>query len=102
ATPLDTVLLVLSEEPVPPSRLQPRLPRDVETICLKCLEKEPRNRYASAAALAEDLLRFREGWPIVARPVGPVEALWRWWRRNRDSAALLAGLIITLLVGSGV
>src|SRR5262249_44269036 len=57
-TPLDTVLQVISEEPVPPSRLQPKLPRDLETIALKCLEKEPRKRYASAEALADDLRRF--------------------------------------------
>src|SRR5262249_7396117 len=58
-TLLDTVLQLLSEEPVPPRRLQPKLPRDLETICLKCLQKEPAKRYLSAAALAEDLRRFQ-------------------------------------------
>src|SRR5262249_32303678 len=57
ATPLDTVLLVLAEDPVPPSRLHPKLPRDLETICLKCLQKDPARRYASAADLGEDLRR---------------------------------------------
>jgi eukaryotic-like serine/threonine-protein kinase len=72
-TPLDTVMQVVSEEPVPPRRLQPKLPRDLETICLKCLQKEPVKRYSSAEALAEDLARFREDRPIVARPVGRLE-----------------------------
>src|SRR5439155_23099002 len=58
STPLDTVLQVVSEEPVPPGRLQPQLPRDLETICLKCLEKDPGRRYGTADALAEDLRRF--------------------------------------------
>ena len=68
-TAMDTVLMVLSEEPVPPRRLNASIPRDLETICLKCLEKDPVNRYASMAELGEDLRRFLEGEPIVARPV---------------------------------
>jgi serine/threonine protein kinase len=70
-TPLDTVLQVLHEEPVPPRRLQPGVPRDLETICLKCLAKEPARRYHCAEALADDLRRFRHGGPIKARPAGP-------------------------------
>jgi serine/threonine protein kinase len=90
ATPLDTVLQVLTEEPVAPARLQPRLPRDLETICLKCLHKEPRRRYASAAALAEDLRRFLADEPILARPVGRIERTVKWARRRPALAGLLA------------
>jgi serine/threonine-protein kinase len=89
ATPLDTILQVVSEEPVAPSRLQPRLPRDLETICLKCLEKEPRRRYASAAALAEDLRRFQADEPILARAATVWERAVKWARRRPARAALL-------------
>src|SRR5207302_6476809 len=81
-TPLETLLQVQAVEPVPPSRLRPKLPRDLATICLKCLEKEPGRRYLSAAALAEDLRHFRACEPIAARPVATPERTWRWWRRN--------------------
>jgi len=76
---------VVEEEPIPPRRLNDRVPRDLETICLKAMAKEQRKRYASAAALAEDLRRFGEGRPILARPVSTVERLWRWGRRNPAS-----------------
>src|SRR5262249_9756583 len=69
-TSLETVMQVIATEPVPPSRLQPKLPRDLEVIALECLRKEPRKRYGSAEELAEDLRRFREGEPIRARPTG--------------------------------
>ncbi len=82
ATAMDTVLQVLSDEPVPPRRLSATIPRDLETMCLKCLEKEPGKRYASAAALRKDLRRFLVGEPIAARPVGRPERVWRWCRRN--------------------
>jgi eukaryotic-like serine/threonine-protein kinase len=67
----DTLDQVRHQDPVPPSRLQPMVPRDMETVCLKCLEKEPRRRYASAEALAQDLRSFLEKRPIVARPCRP-------------------------------
>jgi WD40 repeat protein/tetratricopeptide (TPR) repeat protein len=97
ATPLDTVLQVIGEEPVPPSRLQPKVPRDLETICLKCLQKEPGKRYATALELAEDLDRFGRGEPIRARPVGNVERLWRWAKRNPGKAFLGAAVVVLLL-----
>jgi WD40 repeat protein/Flp pilus assembly protein TadD len=100
ATPLDTVLMVLAEEPVPPRRLQPKVPRDLETICLKCLHKEPGKRYAMAEALAEDLRRFLDDRPIVARPASWAERGWRWCKRNRAVAASLAAVAGALLAGS--
>ena len=89
-TVLETLEQVKAAEPVPPSRLVPGLPRDVETIALKCLQKDPVKRYESATALAEDLRRFQAGVPIVARPVGSVERTWRWCRRNPALAGSLA------------
>src|SRR5262249_39976340 len=87
-TPAETVLQVIQQEPVPPARLNAKVPRDLETICVKCLHKEPARRYASAAALANDLRRFGEGRPIQARPVGWAERLWRWCRRWPAAAAV--------------
>ncbi len=89
-TVLDTLELVRSQEPVTPSRLQPKIPRDLETICLKCLQKDPRNRYLSAAALAEDLRRFQAHEPIFARPTPTWERAWKWSRRRPLAAALIA------------
>jgi tetratricopeptide (TPR) repeat protein len=93
----DTVHQVLHEQPVAPSRLHPGLARDLETVCLKCLHKDPSQRYAGAAALADDLRRFLAGEPVVARPAGRRERLWRWCRRN-PRVALLAGTVSALLV----
>jgi WD40 repeat protein/anti-sigma factor RsiW len=97
ATPLDTVLQVLSDEPVPPRGLQPKLPRDLETICLKCLEKAPQRRYPSAAELADDLGRFLAHRPVRARRTSAPERLWRWTRRHPGWAT--AALLLILLAG---
>ena len=102
-TAAETERQVIHDEPVSPSRLNTKVPRDLETICLKCLSKEPQRRYASAAALADDLRRFGEGRPIQARPVGWGERSWRWCRRNPTAAALLvtALALVGLAVGGG-
>lgn len=82
-----------------PRTLDPTLPKDIETICLKCLEREPEKRYQSADEVAEELQRFREGVPIKARPVSSLEKTWRWCKRHRAVAGLLAGLILSLSCG---
>jgi WD40 repeat protein len=97
ATPLDTIIQVASLEPVSPRRLQPQIPRDLETICLKCLQKEPRKRYGSARALAEDLEHFLAREPVQARPSSPWERGVKWARR-RPAVAALSGLILLVTV----
>jgi tRNA A-37 threonylcarbamoyl transferase component Bud32 len=92
---------VLREEPRQPCRLNAKVPRDLETVCLKCLHKEPSKRYASALELAEDLRRFLAGEPIVARPAGRVERLLKWARRRPTLAAVYALLLIVLGLGAG-
>lgn len=94
-----TVLQVLNDDPVPPQRLQSSVPRDLETICLKCLEKEPKRRYASAQALADDLQRYLRGEPIRARPARPWEIAWKWARRKPTAASLLAVLLLAAIIG---
>jgi formylglycine-generating enzyme required for sulfatase activity len=94
---------VVHEDPRPPRRLNDRIPRDLETICLKALAKEPARRYATAGELAEDLRRFLSGEPIKARPVGAVERLWRWCCRNPVLAGVeaAAALFLALLAFAG-
>ncbi len=94
ASPLDTILLVLNSEPVAPRLLSPRLDRDLETICLKCLEKEKRRRYQSAQELADDLDRYLKRKPIVARPINRAHRAWRWCRRNPWPAVATAALVL--------
>jgi WD40 repeat protein/tRNA A-37 threonylcarbamoyl transferase component Bud32 len=97
-TTLEVLRAVMSDEPALPRRLQPRLPRDLEAITLHCLEKEPGRRYPSALAVAEDLQRFREGKPVLARPVGAVARFVRTCRR-RPLVTLLLGLLVASFLG---
>ncbi len=98
-TTMQTIRLVLDTEPRPPSVSNPALDRDLETICLKCLEKEPSRRYGSAEALAEDLDRWLRHEPILARPASPLDRLSKWARRHPAVAVLLAGLVISVSLG---
>jgi tRNA A-37 threonylcarbamoyl transferase component Bud32 len=102
ATPLDTILQVVNDDPAPPRQLQSKTPRDLETICLKCLHKESQKRYASAQDLAEDLRRFQAGEPIQARPVGQLERAWRWCYRNPAVAGLMGAVAATLVLGATI
>jgi WD40 repeat protein len=102
ATPWDTILQVIHDEPVPPVQLQSKVPRDLQTICLKCLRKEQAKRYASAVELAEDLHRFQGGKPVRARPVGLVKRSVKWIRRRPGIAGLLAALILIVTAGFGL
>jgi eukaryotic-like serine/threonine-protein kinase len=101
AAVMDTVLQVLNDDPLPPSRLQPKLPRDLETICLKCLAKKPEQRYSSAAALADDLGRFVNGESILARPASPTGKALKWARRHpaRATAVFVLAVPLPILLG---
>jgi eukaryotic-like serine/threonine-protein kinase len=97
STILDTLNQLRTLEPVPPVQFQPGVPRDLETIALKCLQKDPARRYASAGAMAEDLKRFLAGEPILARPVSLTERMWRWCKRNPRVAGLTAAVVGLIL-----
>ena len=94
-SPLETMVLVRNAEPLSPGRVRPNLPRDLETICLTCLHKEPSRRYASAHALADDLRRFLHGEPIRARRIGVVGRLVRWCQRKPALAATISIAVLT-------
>jgi WD40 repeat protein len=98
-TAINTLHLVLEAEPAKPHLLNPELDRDIETICLKCLEKDPRNRYASADALAEDLQRWLSDHPILARPVMLPERAFKWARRRPAIASLIVAIHLVALAG---
>jgi len=100
-TAVETIVQVQTVEPVSPGRLQPKCPRDLVTICLKCLRKQPSQRYASALELAEDLRRFLDGQPIRARPIGPLQQLLKWTRRQPGVAGLTGLLLLAVLLGIG-
>jgi tetratricopeptide (TPR) repeat protein len=99
ATSLETLQQVLDREPLALRQINPAVPRDLETIVLMCLEKSIPRRYASAEAFADDLRRYLEGRPILARPVGRLGHAWRWCRRQPVVACLIAGVVLTLVAG---
>jgi hypothetical protein len=90
---------IVAEEPTPPRQLVPDLPRDLETVCLKAMDREPGSRYPTAAALAADLRRWLQGEPVIARPVGIVGRTWRWCRRRPVPAALAGALAAAVVLG---
>lgn len=100
--PTQILTNILRHDPVSPRQWQPHLPRDLETICLKCLQKEPHRRYASGLELADDLLRFLDGLPIHARPIGRWEKAIRWSRRNPLSAGLAVASATILVAATAV
>src|SRR5262249_12841993 len=95
-----TLQQVLAEDPVPPARLNPRVPRDLETISLKCLQKDPGKRYSTAADLAADMERLLSHDPILARPTGRVERCLRWVRRRPAAAVSLAAATLLMTAGA--
>lgn len=102
ASPAETLVQVLEQEPAPPRRLNPNIPLDLETISLKCLEREASHRYTTAQDVAAELQRFLNGDPIVARPIGAPARAWRWCRRNPIVTALATAVAVVLLLGTVV
>lgn len=102
ANPLDTILQSLNSDPIPPRNVNPAIPVDLETICLKCLEKEPRRRYASASEIERELSRWLHGKPILARPISRMERLAKLVRRHPVVSGLLLAVFVTLFVSSAV
>jgi eukaryotic-like serine/threonine-protein kinase len=102
ATPIETIQKVMYQEPAAPHSVNADVDHDLETICLKCLNKDAHRRYASAEALADDLARWLSGEPIAARPVGQAERVWRWCRRKPALATLWLGLAAAILAGAVV
>ena len=99
ANPMDTLIQVLGQEPVPPRQLNAEVPRDLETVILKCLEKEPKRRYATAQELADELQRYLDGKPVLARPISAAGRIWRWCRRKPGLAAAgILALALTIAV----
>jgi serine/threonine protein kinase/tetratricopeptide (TPR) repeat protein len=96
---IEVIRQVIEVDPVPPRQLEPRVPLDVETICLKCLEKQPERRYSTAEELADDLHRFLNNEPILARPISLTERTWKWAKRRPSTVALLA-MTLAAIVGS--
>src|SRR5205823_5116466 len=90
------------EEPAPPRKLAPAIPRDLETVVLKAIARDPAHRYATAGELAEDLRRFGEDRPVRARRVRLPERFWRWCRRNPGIASLTAAVVVSLAAGAGI
>ena len=101
-TMLETVQQVTSRPPTPPSDLNPAVPRDLEAICLKCLEKSPKSRYPSAAAVADDLSRWQAGIPVLARPARAREHAWRWVRRYPVLSAMAFTTLVALVASIAV
>src|SRR5262249_31327553 len=97
--PIDTIRQVVEQDPVAPRQLEPRVPLDLETICLKCLEKQPERRFATAGDLADDLRRFIDGEPVQARPTPSWERAWKWAKRRPAVVALLA---VSMLAGTAM
>jgi serine/threonine protein kinase len=93
------LMQVLEEDPRPPRRLNPAVPRDLEIICLKAMSKHPARRYQTAREMQEDLRRYRQGQPILARPMGPVERTWRWCRRYPLAVSVLIAVVLGSVAG---